>query len=152
LACVPGDKELEQRLTSILERREVFGPQANPLDPNRALVECLWGPVHEGNRISITSLSGRLNALLRSRGEVRDFNSIEVGWRLQKLGVPRDRGQRNMHVKGTKDLIRYLHMLARRFDLVLPEHETCSECAPQASEGSAVTEPDSQVPVEAADM
>src|SRR6185312_3407694 len=83
LACVPGDEELEQRLSSILERREVFGPQANPLDPNRALVECLWGPVHEGNTISSTSLTGRLNALLRSRGEVRDFNSIEVGWRLQ---------------------------------------------------------------------
>jgi len=152
LACVPGDEELEQRLSSILERREVFGPQANPLDPNRALVECLWGPVHEGNTISSTSLTGRLNALLRSRGEVRDFNSIEVGWRLQKLGVPRDRGQRGMHVKGTKGLIQHLHMLARRFDLALPEHDTCTECISQASKANAVAGAEPQVPVEAVDM
>lgn len=153
LACVAGDPELEGRLTSVLERREHSAQRLNPLDPNRALVECLWTPVHEGRAISMADVSGRVNALLRSRGEIRFFSAIEVGWMAQKLALPRHRGQRNKEFKGTKDLTKRLHALARRFDLVLPQHDTCIECASLLPrKGTMAAEPDTQMPEKAADM
>jgi hypothetical protein len=153
LACVADDPELEKRLTSALERREYSAARLNPLDPNRALVECLWAPVHEGKTIAMADVTARLNALLRSRGEIRVFNSMEIGWRLMTLGVPRRRAQKHNEVRSTKDLIKNLHQLARKFELRLPEHDSCGECVQQLPKKVPVAaKPSSQVSEKAADM
>ena len=89
-----GSRELATRAQEYLKDQDEQQLARRSREPQRVIVEALWGPMHAGAPISVSDVTGRLNALLHARGELVDFRSEQVGFILKDLGIPRRRGQR----------------------------------------------------------
>jgi len=129
LACVLQEKDLGENLLPILESHEEDGRAQQARDPNYAIVEASWAPLHQGGMIRVSELTEKVNALLQSRGEFLEYSPEEIGWKLKNLGIGRRRGQKNNEVRFSRELSRHLHRLARSYGLNLPRHENCPDCA-----------------------
>lgn len=125
-SAIPNQNQHQKDLLSFLEDQRNGARDRALVDPDRALVEVLWGPAHECKELSVGNITDRLNALLRSRGENKVFNSVEVGFRLRNLGIERRRGQNAKLVIVNREMIGHLHDLAVRFGLRLSNHESCT--------------------------
>jgi hypothetical protein len=131
MACVPDEPELAQSVIPLLESQVQDVLASRACDPNAAIIEVIWILLHRGTSEASTSRVRELvNALLRSRGESREYSAVEIGWKLRGLGIPRHRSPKSMLVQFSRESSRRVHLLARGFGLKLAPHpETCADCA-----------------------
>jgi hypothetical protein len=128
LMLVEGEPEIVSAITPLLEEQEREFLDCQERDPDRAIIECLWSLSHTAEDISIKELKKRLNALLRTRGEIIEFDSRGLGWRLRRLGLRRQRNGSGMLLRFSADVRRQVHQSARNFNLDLRKFKNCPEC------------------------
>jgi hypothetical protein len=128
-ACISDVPEFEQTVLPLLEAQREDGLSRAALDPDRAIVEVIWSPIHQNVDLTPTKIADLLNALLRCRGEIREYTAEEVGWKLRHLGLYRQRGSGGMVLRACGENRQRTHLLARRFGLDLPAVEGCPDCA-----------------------
>jgi hypothetical protein len=129
-ACILDAPDFTQAVLPLLEAQREDAISQVRLDPDRAIVEVLWTPTHEKADMSPTRIADLMNALLRCRGEVREFTAEEVGWRLRHLGLYREREGGGMVLRACRENSQRIHLLARQFGLDLPPAVGCPDCAP----------------------
>ena len=97
------------------------------------LVEILWGEIHsrEHKQVSVSNLTKDANALLRSRGEFREYSAEEVGWKLKHLNIPKHTDTSGRQILFDHDTSRRVHRLAQTYDLPRSQHlrDSCADCA-----------------------
>ena len=90
--------------------------------------------IHERQqvRVSVTSLTAFVNAVLRAGGEIREYAPLEIGRLLSRLGIPRVRNAGGMLVDLTRELSRKIHDLKRRLGVVPTpaSFPGCPDCDP----------------------
>jgi len=134
LACVADDPDLADKLRPQLEAHEEEGRAGQSRDPNCATLEILWPFLHQGSTLTVSDLTQKLNALLRSRGEILTYSPEEVGCRLRNLGIRRARGQKNREVRVSREISQLVHRTVGARGLNLRRHENCPDCCPQVVE------------------
>jgi hypothetical protein len=127
-ALVQGEPDLMDSFTAVVEAQQRELLECQGRNPDHAIVEVLWSPSHETEYISIGEVQKRLNALLRTRGEVVEFGSRDLGWMLRDLHLPRERKANGMVIRFSRDVRLQLHRLARTFKLELRNFADCPEC------------------------
>jgi hypothetical protein len=124
--------DFAQSVLPLLEAQREDLTSQQELDPARAIVEVIWTPFHEKADLSPRKIADLMNALLRCRGEFREFSAEEVGWQLRSLGLYRQREAGGMVLRAGRENSRRIHLLARRFGLDLPAVEGCPDCGEPA--------------------
>jgi len=76
----------------------------------------------------MAELTKRINEILRSRGETSVSDSRVIGWKLRRLGLPRERNSDGMRLRFSRQIRRQIHELARKFQLNLRTFEDCPDC------------------------
>jgi hypothetical protein len=132
-ACFPGDPDLAREVIALL------GPQDNEiraqrfLDVNYVIAEILLGEIHKGkrSRVKIEDLAKDVTALVRSRGELKDYSAEEIGWKLKALNIPKQTNTSGRQVPLDRHTSRRVHILARAYDLPCskPGETFCPDCA-----------------------
>ena len=98
------------------------------LEPTYAVVEVLLAVCHQSiPRLQVSEVAGRVNALLRTRGEIKEYSSVEIGKMLAGLGINRTRKGAGMYIEFDTLTQRRLHRLARSFGVEM-KAPGCSEC------------------------
>jgi hypothetical protein len=131
MACVPDEPEFAQALVPLLKSQEQDVLVRRSCDLSSAIVEVLWATLHEPTReATVSRVADLTNALLRSRGEIREYCAEEVGWRLRDLGIPRHRGRNSMVVQFSRETSQRVHRLARGFAVQSLEchAKSCADC------------------------
>jgi hypothetical protein len=99
------------------------------LEPTCAVIEVLLGVCHQSTpNLQVNELAGRINALLRTRGEVKEYSSVEIGNMLLGLGIDRKRKAAGMYIEFDVRTRRRLHRLASSFGVEM-KAPGCSECS-----------------------
>ena len=132
MACVPDEPEFAQALVPLLQSQEQDVLVRRSCDLSSAIVEVLWATLHEPTReATVSRVADLTNALLRSRGEIREYSPEEVGWRLRDLGIPRHRGRNSMVVQFSREISLRVHRLARGFavESLKCHANSCADCA-----------------------
>ena len=133
-ACFPGDPGLARETSLLLRPQDEEIRAQRFLDVTYILVEILWGEIHsrEHKQVSVSNLAKDVNALLRSRGEFREYSPEEVGWKLKGLSIPRHTDTSGRQVLLDRDTSRRVHRLAQTYDLPCSQHvgDGCAHCAP----------------------
>jgi hypothetical protein len=108
-------------------------------DPCAAMIEVMWPQLHANEKeLSMRDLTQLTNTLLRSRGEIREYSSEELGKKLRSLGLYRHRKNSGMVLLFARDTVRRMHELARSFG-VCKMVAGCSNCmASKITGGQAV--------------
>jgi hypothetical protein len=101
------------------------------LDVTCIIVEVLWGEIHSHKQpqVRVEDLAKDVNAMLRSRGEIREYSAEEVGWKLKRLNIRRHTDSAGRHVLLDRDTSRRVHRLVQTYDLPFSHHDSCSDCA-----------------------
>jgi hypothetical protein len=131
MACIPDEPEFVQALVPLLQSQEQDILARRSCDLSSAIVEVLWAKLHEPSReATVSQVADLANALLRHRGEIREYSAAEVGWKLRDLGIPRHRGRNSMAVQFSREISRRVHQLARGFALQSLKHcpNRCADC------------------------
>jgi hypothetical protein len=131
MTCVPDQPEFAQALVPLLQSQEQDVLARRSCDASSAIVEVLWATLHEPSReATVSQVADLTNALLRSRGEIREYSAEEVGWRLRDLGIPRHRGRNSMVVQFSREISRRVHRLARGFAIqpLKCNPKSCADC------------------------
>jgi hypothetical protein len=132
-ACFPGDPDLVRDTILLLRPQDEEIRAQRFLDVTCILVEILWGEIHsrEHKQVSVSNLAKDVNALLRSRGEIREYSAEEVGWKLKGLSIPKHTDTSGRQVLLDHDTSRRVHRLAEIYDLPCSQHvgDGCSDCA-----------------------
>jgi hypothetical protein len=136
-ACFPGDPDLVRDTILLLRPQDDEIRAQRFLDVTCILVEILWGEIHsrENKQVSVSNLAKDVNALLRSRGEIREYSAEEVGWKLKGLSIPRHTDTSGRQVLLDHDISRRVHRLAEIYDLPCAQQleEGCCHCgAPES--------------------
>lgn len=129
LAGMQDSPEVVKTVNPLFDAYEDESSVRRRTDPKAILIEGLWGPSHQLPQIPVADLLTRLNSVLQSRGENKQYTSRETGWQLRQLGIPRRRSSQGMFVEFSSELRRRVHVLARQFGLDLPRKENCPDCA-----------------------
>jgi hypothetical protein len=127
-ACIAEDPEIRKALTPLLEAHELDMQASRALNPDVVIVEVVWAPAHEEKEISTAKITERVNALLRDRGEIWQYNVREIGWKLANLGLSRRHNGKRKVVRFTREMRRRVHQLAAQFGLQLPKVADCDDC------------------------
>lgn len=122
------DPEMPQLLQPVIEHQDEAIGAARSVDLSAVILECLWGPMHAENTISVSEVLKRVNALFFGRGESTVYSAKEVGWRFREMGIERHRTAAGMELRFTGALCTRIHSLAQRFGLKLPLSEGCRLC------------------------
>jgi hypothetical protein len=129
LACIPQEEDLSKKLVPLLESHVQDGLAQRSLDPNHALVEAIWSPLHQGGAVSVSEVTEKVNAILHSRGETLEYSAEKIGWKLKNLGIYRCKGQKRKELRFSREISQQVHRLTRAFGLNLPGHENCPDCS-----------------------
>jgi len=130
--CFPGDSELARDTAELLrpQDEEIRGQRS--VDVNCAIVEILWGYIHEGKEreVRVDELAKDANALLRSRGEILEYSAEGVGWRLHGLNIPRHTSSSGRQVLLGRDTSQIVHRLAQAYDMPCSQRVKagCPDC------------------------
>jgi hypothetical protein len=124
--------DFAQSVLPLLEAQREDLTSQQKFDPARAIVEVIWAPFHEKADLRPRKIADLMNALLRCRGEFREFSAEEVGWQLRHLGLYRQREAGGMVLRPGRENSRRIHLLARRFGLDPPAVKGCPDCAEPA--------------------
>jgi hypothetical protein len=126
--CIPADAEIVRVLTPLLESLQQGLVEWGPHDPRVASLQAVWTPSHNQKEMSVGEITTRVNAILRSLGDIDEYNSREIGWRLRNLKLPtRSDGQRKVLRFSAENRSR-IHQLVREFGLQLPFIDDCPDC------------------------
>jgi uncharacterized protein (DUF2267 family) len=129
LACTQGGPAITQEVARFVQRQEQDATARRTWDPNAAMVEVMWALLHQKSKeASPTEIAKLTNALLRSRGELLEYNAVEVGWKLKQLGLYRNRGANSMVLRFSRDTSRRVHLLAKHYGLSLTGTKDCPDC------------------------
>jgi hypothetical protein len=127
-ACIPGDSGIVGLLEPLLESHQEDLLAGRARDPKVAIVEAVWIPAHQPGKLGVAEIAKRVNALLASRGEVRQYNSWEIGWMLRNLRLHTRRNRDNKVLQSSTDVRQRVHQLAQEFGLRLPIVKACPDC------------------------
>ena len=86
-ACIPEDPEIVRILTLLLESHQQDLLTQQSRDPRVAILETVWTPSHDQDDMAAGEITKRVNAILRSRGENREYCVKEIGWKLRNLNL-----------------------------------------------------------------
>lgn len=128
-ACIQGEPEIARAIVPLLRRHEQDTLAQRGCDPNLAIIEAIWAPSHEAKEIGITRLTELTNVLLRCRGETLEYNIMEIGWKLRRLGFYRHRNGKGMVLRFSRESRLLVHQLAAQWCLNLPARDGCPTCA-----------------------
>jgi hypothetical protein len=128
LTCVQAEPRIVKAVAPLLQAHEQALRELRLLDPEVVIVEVLWLPVHNEKEFPVKELTTRLNALLRSRGEISTYNEKEVGWKLRHMGFDRHNNGRGKLLRIDREMRRRIHQLATQFGLELPKVKDCADC------------------------
>jgi hypothetical protein len=127
-ACIAEDHEIVEAMAPVLEARAQELLARRSLDPHVAVVEALWSAAHTEKEIAVKELTTRVNALLRSRGEISTYNEKQLGWKLGDLGLHRVHNGKGKVLRISREARRRIHELAQQFGLKLPKVPECADC------------------------
>ena len=131
-ACFPEDADLARDVVQLLgpQDEEVRGQRSR--DVRCVILEALWSIIHHGEQreVRVGELAKDVNALLRDRGEILEYNAEEIGWQLRDLDIPRHDNSLGRHVLLGRDTSQSVHRLARVYDLPCTQHleSSCPDC------------------------
>jgi len=130
--CLPDEKEMVAETAELLRPQEEELRARRFLDLKYVLVEILSGTLHEGKarKIAVKELTQYANALLTSRGELREYTPEDVGGRLSDLGISRHRSSAGQHVFLNHENSVIIHNWARayEFSITAGSSTACREC------------------------
>lgn len=129
-AMLAGEPNIQKLLQPVVEQEQQASEERRSVDPLAVIIEVVWIPAHEEESMAVAEVRGRLNALLRARGENLEYSTREIGWKLSDLGVRRQRTAKGMVIKFSREVRGHIHGLARQFGLQLPKLHDCSDCTP----------------------
>jgi hypothetical protein len=127
-ACIAEDHEIVEAMAPVLEARAQELLARRSLDPHVAIVEALWSAAHREKEIAVKELTTRVNALLRSRGEISTYNEMQLGWKLRELFLHRGHNGKGKVLRISRETRRRVHDLAQQFGLKLPKVPECADC------------------------
>jgi hypothetical protein len=130
--CFPSDPDLARETVQQLRLQDDEIRARRFLDVRFAIIEILLAETHsrKRSRLAVGCLAQDVNALLRSRGEIRQFSSEEIGWRLKALNIRRHTDGTGRYIGLDTDTSRLVHRLARAYDLLSSRGVgQCSACA-----------------------
>jgi hypothetical protein len=131
--CFPEDPELARDTVHLLQPQDEEIREQRFRDVNCAIVEILWGMIHGGKQreARVGELAKDANALLRSRGEILEYNAEEVGWKLHDLNIPRHTNSSGRQVLLGRETSQRMHRLARAYDLHCSQaiDADCPDCS-----------------------
>jgi hypothetical protein len=130
-ACIAENPEIRKALAPVLEVHEEDLLASRSLDPAVAIVESIWAASHDATEISTAEITKRVNALLRDRGEILEYNSRQIGWKLRHLDLLRQHNGRRKALRFCREMRRRVHDLAAQFKLQLPKVVNCEDCKSQ---------------------
>jgi hypothetical protein len=126
--CIPADAEIVRVLTPLLESLQQGLVEWGPLDPRVAILQAIWTPSHNQKQMSVGEITTLVNAILRSLGDIYEYNTKEIGWKLRNLKLPtRSNGQRKVLQFSGENRYR-IHQCVREFGLQLPFFDDCPYC------------------------
>lgn len=138
-ACVRPRPEVVQLVAPLLQSHEQEREARRLRDPRVAVVEALWAPAHGPGKMRVSEIASRVNAILRNRGEIREYSDCDLGWMLKKMNLPTHRERSGQVVRSCWEVRRRLHQLACEFQLQLPTVPDCPDCTgPQLIEQPSV--------------
>jgi len=130
--CFAEDLELARDAVELLRPQDEELRGQRSCDVNCAIVEILWGMIHDGKHreIRVDALAKDVNALLRSRGETLTFRPEDIGWRLRSLNIPRHSSSSGRQVLLGRDSARSVHRLAHAYGLPCTQRgeADCPDC------------------------
>ena len=116
--CSPNGNQVESLWLPLLQAQERDALAQRCWDPGSAMIEVLLSLRHASeSETAMKELAALTNALLRSRGENREYSEEELGKRLQKLGVHRHRKNIGMVIVFDRANSCRVHQLARSFSV-----------------------------------
>jgi len=127
-ACIAEDPEIRKALAPLLEIHEEDLLASRSLAPEPAIVETIFRPSHDKREISTAEITMRVKLLLHARGEIVEYNSRQIGWKLRKLGLLTDHNGKQKALRFTREKCRRVHVLATQFKLQLPKVAGCEDC------------------------
>jgi hypothetical protein len=130
-ASVLGEAEILQSMAAFLQRLQQDKIAVHRCDVHLAMIEVTWAKSHEDQEINISRLTDLTNVFLHCRGEILEYSSAEIGWKLKNLGFPRHRNGRGMVLRFSDENRRLVHRLAVQWSLNLPAVAGCALCSPQ---------------------
>jgi hypothetical protein len=140
-ACVMGDPELAAGVVPLLKERDEYIRGQRDRELETVVIEAILAVFHEKekDRVQVKEIAALANSILRSRGEFIEYSPEEVGHRLDILGLQRTRTSGGMCLVLNSDMRRFVHRLARTYDVpsianVVPG---CPDC--KARSGPAST-------------
>jgi hypothetical protein len=141
-ACVMGDPELAAGVVPLLKERDECVRGQRDKDLEVVVIEAVLGVFHENEkkRVQVTEIAALANSILRSRGEFIEYTPEEVGHRLVILGLERTRTAAGMCLILTSAMRRFVHGLARTYDVpsVASVVSGCPDCKAASGPASAV--------------
>ena len=120
--------DIARAVAPLLQRQHEDATVQHACDVVRAIVEVLWAPLHQKAEIAVARIAELTNALIRSRGEILEFNAAEVGWKLKNLGFYRHRNGSGKVLQPSRETVLLVHQLARRLCLNLAPLQSCPDC------------------------
>lgn len=131
-ACFPEDPELAGHVVQLLRPQDEDLRGRQSCDVNCAIVEILWGMVHDRKlrEIRVDELAKNVSVLLRSRGEILEYGAEEVGWKLRSLNIPRQSTSSGRQVLLGRQTSQSVHRLAQAYDLPCTQQvqADCPDC------------------------
>jgi hypothetical protein len=132
-ACVVDDPKLAQKLSSLLEAQDEDVRAQRCTDIRYVIIEVILALLHKRELCAarVEKICELANALLRSRGEIVEYSSAEVGWKLRQLSLCRHRDAAGKSVYLHKENSRRAHELARAYGVLSRENPgaACPDCA-----------------------
>jgi hypothetical protein len=134
-ACFPEDLELARDAVQALQPQDEEIRERRFHDVNCAIIEILLAWIHRRDQreLAVEELAKLVNALLRSRGETRQYSAEEVGWKLNRLNIVRHTSSSGRQVKFGRDTSLTVHRLVAAYDWPRSENVevSCLDCAQQ---------------------
>jgi hypothetical protein len=132
-ACVVDDPELAQKLSALLETQDEDTRAQHNTDVRYVIIEIILVLLHkrELSALRVEKIAELTNALLRSRGEIIEYSSAEVGWKLRQLGLSRTRDRAGKSLSSQRETSRRIHELAASSGVLSRENvrQGCPDCA-----------------------
>jgi len=117
-ACFPEDLEIASDAVQALQPQDEETRERRFHDVNCAIIEILLAWIHRRDQreLAVDELAKLANALLRRRGETRQYSAEEVGWKLSRLNIVRHTSSSGRQVKFGRDTSRTVHRLVAAYD------------------------------------
>ena len=134
--CLPDGPAVTDGVGRLVRQEEEDRERRLACDLGAVIVEVLWTKLQDSRAdLGVSRIADFANAILRLRGENREYSAPEVGWQLRQIGIPRHSGRDGNSVRFSQEIWRRVHELAQIYRLRLPPHpNSCLQCARQGVE------------------